>query len=54
MYGIVITVNNTLLQAYFVFTVFCRYRGFFLSFFFTTKSRFVSTWFGESLSMSYF
>ena len=33
MYGIVITVNNTLLQAYFVFTVFCRYRGFFLSFF---------------------
>ena len=29
-----ITVNNTLLQEYFVFTVFCRYCGFFLSFFF--------------------
>ena len=34
MYGIVITVNNTLLQAFFVFTVFCRYRGFFLLFFY--------------------
>lgn len=41
MYGIVITVNNTLLQTYFVFTVFCRYHGFFLFFsFFYYKVKF--------------
>ena len=54
MHGIMITVNNTLLQEYFVFTVFCRYCGFFLSFFFFTKSRFVSTLPGASLSMPSF
>lgn len=39
MHGIMITVNNTLLQEYFVFTVFCRYYGFFLSFFVFLQSQ---------------